>query len=80
LVLAAAQGGKALEVGLALWLSAGIAKTRTVALSSVALQSLGVSRHAAYRGLARLEAARLVTVVRHRGRQPRVTVLEVPAS
>ncbi len=34
--------------------------------------------HAGYRGLAALEAARLVSVVRHRGRNPIVTILDGP--
>ena len=70
--------GKALHVAIALWFVVGVAKTREVKLSSALLAELGVDRHAGYRGLAALERAHLVQVVRHRGRQPLVTVLEVP--
>lgn len=68
--------GKALHVALTLRLLEGMETTRTVALSSARLEEVGVSRHAAYRALHALEDAGLVKVVRHRGRQPRVTVLE----
>jgi predicted ArsR family transcriptional regulator len=51
-------------------------KTRRVTLSVSWLAELGLSRHAAYRGLKALEDRGLVVVDRHRGRKPLVTVIE----
>ena len=39
--------------------------------------AFNMERHAAYRGLAALEKAGLVSVVRYRGRASRVVLLEV---
>jgi hypothetical protein len=67
--------GKALQVGMVIWFLAGIKNSRTVALSGKTLEGLGVSRYAGYRGLKGLEEANLVTVNRHTGRNPIVTIL-----
>jgi hypothetical protein len=77
LSVAARQPGRALHVAIALWFIAGLTKTREVKLATAPLAEFGVNRHAGYRGLAALEAAQLVEVVRHRGRLPIVTLLEV---
>jgi len=77
LARASRQPGKALHVAIALWFVAGLTKTSQVKLSRSVLDDLGVDRHAGYRGLSALETAGLVRVVRHRGRQPVVTLLEV---
>jgi hypothetical protein len=78
-LIAAMRGGKsALEVGLALWFAAGVAKGRTVTLSATLLRNFGVPRTSGYRGLAALESVGLVTVQRCPGRQPRATLLEAP--
>src|SRR4030095_2538702 len=69
--------GHALHVAVVLWFLAGIEKCSTVKLSNVVLAAFGVDRSTAQRGLRTLEVAGLVTVVRHRGRQPRVTLLNV---
>ncbi len=74
---AAREPGKALHVAIVLWLLAGIKRTRTIALSGSVLRGLGVNRHSGYRGLGSLEAAGLVSVVRHPGRNPVVTIREV---
>ena len=72
---AASLPGKALHVGLAVWFSAGLAKGPRVRLSGTVLAMFGVDRrHTAYRALERLEAANLVTVDRHPGRNPLVTL------
>ena len=76
LTKAAQQSGRALHVGLALWFWAGIKRSGQVALSISRLSMLGVSRFAAYRGLAALERVGLVAVHRQRGRKPIVTILE----
>ena len=75
LAAAARQPGKALHVAIVLWFFAGVKKTGTVALSGAALRGFGVNRHAGYRGLAVLERAGLVSVARHPGRMPVVTIL-----
>lgn len=77
LAAAARLPGKALHVAMTLRLLAGMQDTGPVALSSARLQDAGVNRHAAYRALHHLEQAGLVAVVRRRGRQPRVTVLDL---
>jgi len=76
---AAQQPGRALHVGIALWLFAGLTKSGSIRLSLSRLSGLGLDRHAGSRGLHALEAVGLVAVERHAGRAPRVTLLEVPA-
>lgn len=80
LAAAAHQPGKSLHVGLGLWFLAGIKKSREIALSGSVLRGLGVKRHSGYRGLVWLEQAGLVRVVRHSGRNPIVTLLELNKS
>lgn len=70
--------GKTVQVGLALWHLRALRKASTVALSSWALESLGVSTKRATEALLRLEGAGLVRVTRKRGRVPRVELLEAP--
>src|SRR5262245_45163554 len=73
---AACLPGRALHVGLALWHLVGLGRKREVVLTGSVLASMGVDRHAARRGLTALETAGLVTMIRHPGRRPRVTVLD----
>lgn len=73
--IAAQLPGKAFQVGMVIWFLAGIKNSRTVALSSKTSEGLGVSRYARYRGLKALEEANLVTVSRHAGHNPTVTIL-----
>jgi hypothetical protein len=80
LTLAAKQPGRALHVALELWHWVGIKGTREVSLSRAQMALLGVDRYASARGLRALEAAGLVSVVRHRGRHPIVTVLDRPSN
>ena len=68
--------GKALHVGMSLWLWKGIKKSTTVKLSVKRLEELGVLRHSAYRALKLMEERGLVSVERHRGRSPVVTLLD----
>lgn len=77
LAAAARLPGRTLHVALTVRLLAGMQHAGPVALSSARLEEAGVSRHAAYRALHHLEEAGLVEVVRRRGRQPRVTILEL---
>ena len=71
---AAGGEGKTLHVAMALWFLAGLKRSRKVALSQSKLKLFGVSRQASYRALLRLEGAGLVSVVRHPGRSPIVTI------
>jgi hypothetical protein len=80
LALAGRQPGKALHVAVVLWFLAGVMRSSTVALSGEVLKPFGVDRRAGHRGLTALERAGLVAVERHRGRQPRVTLLVGPAA
>jgi len=73
---AARLPGKALHVGIAIWHLAGLKKqVADIKLSSAILTDLGISRPAGYRGLKALEQAALVSVIRHTGRQPLVSLL-----
>jgi hypothetical protein len=76
LMRAAQLPGQAFKVGVAIWHLAGLKKKHTVALSLTSLyEELAVHRDAARRGLSALEAAGLVSVQRHAGRKPIVTIL-----
>ena len=74
---AARLPGRALHVALSIRFWTGIKKTDRIAVSVSGLSELGLSRHAVYRGLKVLEEAGLVSVVRHRGRKPWVTVMDI---
>lgn len=73
---AARLKGHALHVGMALWFLAGIKRDGTITLSGSVLEDLGVSRHSGYRALHALESAGLISVDRHTGRNPMVTILD----
>jgi DNA-binding MarR family transcriptional regulator len=70
--------GKALHVALAIRYRCAVERTRTVKLASALLRKFGVERDAKARALRQLEAAGLIRVSRQRGRNPFVTVLELP--
>ena len=76
---AARLPGRALHVAVGIRLLVGMKKTSRIALSVSWLAELGLSRHAAYRGLTALEGRGLVSVDRHLGRKPMVTVIELEA-
>ena len=77
---AAALPGKALHIGLALWFLAGMAKSQTVKLSRSLAARFGALPDASRRALSTLEKAGLVSVIRHPGCSPVVTLLEAPAA
>lgn len=72
--------GKALHVGIILWYWAGIKKNRTIVLSNIALIEFDITRYSKMRALKNLEHTGLVTVERHRGCAPIVTILDVTES
>jgi hypothetical protein len=76
--IAAVLPGRALAMGIALWHLAGLERSQTVRLSSDLAAEFGFGRHSAYRGLVRLESARLITVKRQNGREPLVQILPAP--
>jgi hypothetical protein len=75
---AARLPGKALHVGIALWHLAGMKNTNTIQLSGGVLRGMGVDRFSCYRALEALEANGLISVARHPGRQPMVTICQCP--
>jgi hypothetical protein len=76
--VAAKQPGKAIHVAIGIWVWAGIKNSRQVAFSMSWLQrTFGVNRCSGYRGLTALEKVGLVSVSRHRGRKPLVTLLDL---
>jgi hypothetical protein len=76
LTKAAQLPGHGLHVAVGLWFLAGLNKKSTVMLTSKVLKELGVERRTGYRALEALERAGLVSVERHVGRSPRVTILD----
>ena len=80
IVRAANLPGKTLHVSLTLWHKAFMLGCRTVKLSYSELDSMGCKRECARRALMHLENARLVSVKRHAGRSPVITILEARGS
>ena len=77
---AAKLPGKTLNLGLAIWWLAGMAKTKTFKLTGKALAQLGVSRDAASDALKRLEECGLLRVQRSPGQRPTVEILSVASN
>ena len=70
--------GSGLGVAIALWYLSGLNhRAKTVKLSGSVLRQMGIERHAGYLGLKKLEKAGLVSVERHAGRLPVVTILSL---
>jgi hypothetical protein len=74
---AAKLPGKALNLSIAIWWLAGMAKTKTFKLTGKALDQLDISRDAASSGLKRLESQGLIRVQRSPGQRPTVEILAV---
>jgi hypothetical protein len=75
IIHAAELPGKALVVGLCLWRLRGATKKKTIPLSNTELKPFRVDRAAKSRALVTLERAGLISVQRHRGRWPLVTLI-----
>ena len=75
---AAELPGKALVVGLCLWRLNGATKKNAITLSNTELKPFRVDRAAKSRALAALENAGLISVERHRGRWPVITLITRP--
>jgi DNA-binding transcriptional regulator YhcF (GntR family) len=74
-VRAAGLPGKALHTGVICWLLAGWQRFAEFDLVLKGWSDFGLTRFSAYRGLAELERAGLVSVRRSAGRSPVVTIL-----
>ena len=72
--------GRALAVGLAVWMEAGCRNRRAVAVSLSRLARLGMTEKAARRAVQALERAGLVTVDRAPGRGLVVTLAHPPTT
>jgi len=75
---AASLRGRALHVGLAVWLAAAMKRSNRAKLTRRHLARFAVPYDAGRRGLITLERAGLVYAERHTGRCPLVTLLEPP--
>jgi DNA-binding transcriptional ArsR family regulator len=67
--------GKALHVAIEIWHCVELAESNMLSISMSRMAKIGISRFAASRGLTALEKAGLVSVIRHVGQKPIVTVL-----
>ena len=76
---AAAIPGKVLHVALGLWYVAGLCRSKMFSFKRSVAMGLSVSPDAMYDALTKLEGAGLISVVRHRGRSPVVTILDAPS-
>ena len=79
LCVAALLPGKSLHVGVALWYTAGLNRSRKVALSNVLGRRFGLDRNSKYRGLDWLEEAGLISVERKLGCAPVVSINAAPS-
>ncbi len=73
---AARLPGRSLHVGLVLWYLAGVRRSKQGPISYTVASHFGLSRHVVYRGLAWLEEAGLITVLRKHGRRLGFTLME----
>lgn len=62
-------------MGIALWYLAGVKRSKTVAVTREAEDFAGCTRQTFAKGLDALETVGLISVKRHAGRRPVVTVL-----
>jgi hypothetical protein len=70
--------GQAINVGLAIWFTAGVRKSRTdLCVSNELVAQFGVTRWSKYRALAHLEHAGLIAIKQTGKSAPRVTLLKI---
>jgi DNA-binding transcriptional regulator YhcF (GntR family) len=67
---------KALHVALAIWLEAGMKKSRTISLTQRMTKELGLQRDSTRRARRQLEEAGLIEVEMRTGCAPVVTILD----
>jgi hypothetical protein len=78
LEVAAGCGGKSMAVAVLLWFRRGLTGSPEVNVGRSLRDRFAIPRTTFRRALASLERAGLVTVERHRGRSPRITLLDPP--
>ncbi len=71
--------GNAARLADAMWFRAGVKRATTFQLNLSRLEAFGLNRFSASRALIALERAGLVSVERHSGRNPTITILECEA-
>jgi hypothetical protein len=77
--IAAQQPGRAMCVAIYIWYLAGLTKRNRFPLPTAKLDKFRVNRFAQYRALKGLVTAALISVNRHRGRHPIITLRPAPA-
>lgn len=75
LTAACGLGVNAIRAGLAIWHVARMSRSPSISLSAVVLERFCIARVDV--GLAELEAAGLISVVRQRGKRPSITICDV---
>jgi hypothetical protein len=73
---AAKLPGRTLQVACAIYFVASVHGTPSIRLAPYALRMFGVSRDSCYDSLRRLAAAELIVLSTHRGRLPRLTIVD----
>ena len=68
---------QALQVGVLLWVEAGIRRNKTITFCLVRGEAMGLGEYTTRRALRQLQAAGLVSIARKPGRGLEVTILDV---
>jgi hypothetical protein len=76
---AAAVGGRALKVAIAIWCEAGMKRARTVRLSAEMQSRFSICPGTCKRALGELQGAGLINVDQQSGRRPQITIQDAPA-
>jgi hypothetical protein len=76
---AAAVGGRALKVAIAIWCEAGMRRARTVRLSAKMQRRFSICPGTCKRALGELRGAGLISVDQQSGRRPQITIQDAPA-
>jgi hypothetical protein len=71
--------GSAWPVATAIWYLVGLTNSPTIKLTKATLDLFGISRYSKYRALEALETAGLIRVISNMGKNPLITVLNVPS-
>jgi hypothetical protein len=70
------MGGRALNVALAIWYQVGLRKSKTITLPRTTTKLFRVTRHNVWRALKRMEEARMIFVLRRKGKLSHITILD----
>lgn len=69
-------GGKALHVGMILWMTSGMTKSDTFKLQLKFFRDWGISKTTLYKSLEKLESKGLIKLLKSRGKTHTVTIIE----